>query len=804
MNPHKPSVAIFLLVSLVILSGCQPSPTPSPIVVSTAEKPTATPVTPTAAPKPTELVEEVAQPAAGLPLIDDFENAQLASGKDAFGSVGYVTWSDGSPASVSAVVVNEGEALALPEQSGPNTILKIDTTIRAGGWGGFTHAFANAALDQWVTQEWSAYEGISFWLYGNNTGGTLFVDVLDNRKEGSTGDDAERWAYPFSDDFEGWKFFEVPFDSFTRKDIGNGAPNDGFTFTQIHGYAIGAIGSVAMGAQSNYVDQVMLYGIAPIRPVDIQFVKTNYLIREGGETTIRLLLNKPADAPVTVQFTTLEGTAAPGLDFLLPSDATIIFAPGQTTANFKIPSVNDTLAEGLEKTVLILTNPTGAVLNPQSRAILTLRDDEELDPALLSDFNEAPPFQTSAGVSLTPITVAAESAMTQPGQVDVENILEVTTDGIGTFGPMYGEAQDWSRQMGLRFWFYGTNSGEDVTVELLDNRSANTAEVSPQDWTVIWSDEFDDAAGMPPDPGIWKPEIGDGYLNGLTGWGNGELEYYTSDPKNVATDGEGHLVISALKLDEASTLRCWYGPCQYTSARLITWGRMETAFGRVEARLKLPHGQGLWPAFWMLGTNLETAGWPQAGEIDIMENIGREPMITHGTLHGPGYSGGQAFGAEYDLAEKVSDDFHVYAIEWTPDQIRWFVDDVNFFSASPADIPGGADWVYNHPFFIILNVAVGGAWPGNPDKTTTFPQTMLVDYVRVYGAEDTSERFSTTFTDNFTGWQEVLVPFSDFRRSINQPRNAPNDGLNLEIWGYQLRLPQGTFYLDKLRLVGAE
>ncbi|HNB53050.1 MAG TPA: family 16 glycosylhydrolase, partial [Anaerolineales bacterium] len=309
-------------------------------------------------------------------------------------------------------------------------------------------------------------------------------------------------------------------------------------------------------------------------------------------------------------------------------------------------------------------------------------------------------------------------------------------------------------------------------------------------------------AGTPPDPGVWKPEVGDGFLNGLTGWGNGELEYYTAE--NAATDGEGNLAITALELDDSSPLQCWYGPCQYTSSRLITWGRLEPTFGRIEARLKLPQGQGIWPAFWMLGANLDEVPWPQSGEIDIMENIGKEPTTVHGTIHGPGYSGGQGVGGGYDLGVNVYDDFHTYAIEWTTDQIRWYVDDVNFFSASPNEIPGGAEWVYNHSFFIILNLAVGGAWPGNPDDTTTFPQTMLVDYVRVYGAEDSSERFTATFTDNFTGWQEITLPFADFTRSADQPPTAPDDGLNLEIWGYRFVFPAGTFYLDKLRLVGAE
>jgi beta-glucanase (GH16 family) len=181
-------------------------------------------------------------------------------------------------------------------------------------------------------------------------------------------------------------------------------------------------------------------------------------------------------------------------------------------------------------------------------------------------------------------------------------------------------------------------------------------------------------------------------------------------------------------------LTCWYGPCQYTSARLITKGKFDLKFGRFEARIKIPRGQGVWPAFWLLGNDIDTVGWPKCGEIDIMENIGREPSTVHGTIHGPGYSGSKGIGAPFKLADNAvfADDFHVYAVEWTANEIRWYVDGVKHESAEPRNLPAGARWVFDHPFFIILNLAIGGEWPGSPDNTTTFPQTMLVDYVRVY------------------------------------------------------------------------
>ena len=154
--------------------------------------------------------------------------------------------------------------------------------------------------------------------------------------------------------------------------------------------------------------------------------------------------------------------------------------------------------------------------------------------------------------------------------------------------------------------------------------------------------------------------------------------------------------------------------------------------------MKLPSGQGVWPAFWLLGGDIETVGWPACGEIDAMENIGREPTQVHGTIHGPGYSGANAIGAPYALPGSVrfADDYHIFAVEWEQGEIRWYVDGKLYETRKKADLPVGAKWVYDHPFFIILNLAVGGDWPGNPDETTAMPQTMMVDYVRAYQRAD--------------------------------------------------------------------
>jgi beta-glucanase (GH16 family) len=241
-------------------------------------------------------------------------------------------------------------------------------------------------------------------------------------------------------------------------------------------------------------------------------------------------------------------------------------------------------------------------------------------------------------------------------------------------------------------------------------------------WRLVWSDEFEGPAGAAPDPGKWQHDVGGG------GWGNRELEFHTARRENSALDGQGHLAITARR--EA------YMGREYTSARMNTAGKFEQAYGRFEARIQLPAGAGIWPAFWMLGANIAQAPWPACGEIDIMELSGREPAVSHGSLHGPGYSGGNPLTRSYRLPDGATfpADFHLFAVEWEEGAIRFYVDEQLFQTRTPADLAGqaGKTWVFDHPFFLILNVAVGGTFPGPPDDSTPFPQTMLVDYVRVY------------------------------------------------------------------------
>jgi beta-glucanase (GH16 family) len=260
--------------------------------------------------------------------------------------------------------------------------------------------------------------------------------------------------------------------------------------------------------------------------------------------------------------------------------------------------------------------------------------------------------------------------------------------------------------------------------ELSHNRTPFPRVADSRSWTQIWADEFNGPTGSGVDPHKWVLETGGG------GWGNNELEYYTDRLQNAYLEN-GVLVIKAIK----ETYTGSDGVTRnYTSARLKTQGKFEQAYGRFEARIKIPYGQGIWPAFWMLGSDIPQVGWPQCGEIDIMENIGKEPSIVHGTIHGPGYSGDAGIGAAYSLPnrERFADTYHIYAVEWEPRAIRWYVDGNLYKTITPADLPARASWVFNHPFFLLLNVAVGGKWPGNPDTSTVFPQVMLVDYVRVY------------------------------------------------------------------------
>ncbi len=472
-------------------------------------------------------------------VVDDFERGLPLAEDDSGTAIGYDPWGDTAEnVQLAAAQLISDAALALPIHADTaNTVLAVHYDIAS--WGGFSHVFNDGS--KWTTADWRPYNALSFWLYGNDTGGTIQVEIFDNRNPDRSGDTAERFYYRILDNYTGWQQFTIPFELFQRRTDfqPDGAPDDGLGLDAVSGYAMGF--PVGTGPQTAYVDDV---GLAQ-----------------------------------------LDNTSA----------------------------------------VII-----------------------------------------SSGAAMTEDTVMIDSTIT---------------------------------------W---------------DSR----------DWNLLWSDEFDGEAGTPPNPDNWNYDLGG------SGWGNNELEFYTDSTDNASLDGSGNLAIVARE-DDTGERACHYGTCRYTSARLLTWHKFAFTYGRVEARIKIPRGQGIWPAFWMLGTNIGQIGWPKSGEIDIMENIGREPQTVHGTVHGPGYSGADGIGRPYAINQDFADDFHVYAIDWDPDSIRWYVDGNLYNVFTPKDL-GSREWVYDHDFFILLNVAVGGYWPGNPDDTTEFPQTMLVDYVRVYQLADGS------------------------------------------------------------------
>jgi beta-glucanase (GH16 family) len=245
-----------------------------------------------------------------------------------------------------------------------------------------------------------------------------------------------------------------------------------------------------------------------------------------------------------------------------------------------------------------------------------------------------------------------------------------------------------------------------------------TAAADPVGWQTTFDDEFDGPAGTPPDPGRWQPDIGG------TGWGNNELQFYT--PRgNAFLDGQGHLVIEARPA--SADLNCWYGRCEYSSGKVTTHATFSQAYGRFEARIMAPGEPGLLPAFWMLGDNIDHVRHPAEGEIDVVETVGNQANRVQQHAHGPGLDFGYAYGLP---AGQTITGWHTYAIEWSPDRIDWLVD--GSVTRTLLRDQAGGGWVFDHPFFILLDLAVGGDWPGPPNDQTHFPARLLVDYVRVF------------------------------------------------------------------------
>jgi beta-glucanase (GH16 family) len=234
-----------------------------------------------------------------------------------------------------------------------------------------------------------------------------------------------------------------------------------------------------------------------------------------------------------------------------------------------------------------------------------------------------------------------------------------------------------------------------------------------------WSHEFEGPAGAPPDATVWDAERGGG------GWGDDQKQFYTAPPANAVLTGDG-LAITA-RADAAV-------PGGISSARLTTRGKVALRYGRFAARIRVPSGLGVWPAFWMLGTDIDEVGWPACGEIDVMEHVGSDPTAVFGTVHGSGYAGvGRGIGRRHPSGSILADDFHIYGVDWGRDHVAWHLDGREYFRVTPESLPG--PWPFDHFFFLILNLAFGGRWPGNDPAPSSLPAGMLVDWVRVTGTE---------------------------------------------------------------------
>ena len=851
-------------------------------------------------------------------VVIDFEDGFPPSGTDTASGVplGFFNF-QGAGSTISIGTVATPPAPVLFELGPDNQVM--DVTMDVGSFAGFIHTFADESNSTWTPRDWSAYEGFAFWFYGQGTGTTMFVDLLENRNPGSTSDDAERLTLEFTDDTVGWRHVQVPFADITHKEIGNGAPNDGFTGREMHGWALGALNTP--GEVTWYVDGVSLYGRAGSIPLATQWSENVFSIEEGETGQIRVRLNRPmveGDDPVTVDYSTEPFNAIEGREYTPVSGSLTFEVGGPQEQAVDVTTFEDDKFEGDERVILRLSDPVNATLGTIRQASILIRDDDPFDPLLLDDFERYPwLFDTTGDVALdnpelvagapAGATVAVASAAQQalpppvPGQGDYERVLQadvpysvdvtingavcnpgrgvtnvvvhgseslpvdridhttlvvngltetqqrrgepvrrvddvdgdgvddlivhvrvpsdnslcdgasvmvtgMTNDGrsIGTpssISRTFAGPRDWTDGQAVSFWWHGAGTGDRVTLEVLDNEAPDPG---PDGWEMVWSDEFDAPAGTPPSPENWGYEIGDVTPDGKNGWGNEERQYYTDSTDNVRHDGDGNLEI--VLREAAGDLECYYGTCEYTSGRLLSWHRAEFQYGRIESRVKVPEGSGLWPAVWSLGTDIDYNPWPGAGEIDIMEYVGRLPNEIFGTIHGPGYSGGQSFGSVVDTGEPVFEDYHTYAVEWQPDLIRWYFDGELYHTATPADVAPNP-WVFDKPFFLLLNQAIGGNFGGtiDPDIGELLPATTEIDYVRVYQAPDTAERFEASFVDDVEGWREVTIPFTELTRSEEQPAGAPDDGLSLdEVNGYGLRISDGIasgrVWVDEVRV----
>lgn len=751
------------------------------------------------------------EPAPDYTAVIDFETPLVLADPEASPPLGWFTaqGTDNVPSFERVVAADR------PGAAAENQALEIG--LDASSWAVLIDAFTEGG--EWAAQDWSAYGGLGFWMKGANSGAPLFVDLLDNRSPDSVIDDAERFTVTFADDWNGWRFVQFSFEDFVRKNVNNGAPDDGFTLSEMHGFAIG-IEPAAGRSPILQIDDVAVFGDGSARPVVASFPATSFAVSEGEDAEVVVALSRASEQEVTVSYATEAETdrlsAAPGRDYV-ETAGTVTIPAGERTGTIPISTLDDAKYEGDETFVVRMGEVVGAEQAPTTITRVRIVDNENAaDFAhLIDDFEQGTEgLMPSGDAVLDTRGIEAGTSEGYEGQAGYESVLDIT--GSGGYERSFAEPEDWSESDGIGLWYRGLGDGQPVTV------TVNEGEIQPtsvEDWTLAWEDDFNGETGSAPDSRYWTHEIG-GH-----GWGNDELQYYTDSTDNAAHDGEGNLVITMREVEDpaSSGLNCWYGPCEYTSARLITENKVELKHGRIETRVKLPDGEaGIWPAFWALGSDFREVDWPQTGEIDVMEFVGKLPNEVFGTIHGPGYSGGASIGDIHDFGENLGGEWMTFSVEWEENVIRWYAqrdgaEAVQFFEVTPEGVAPN-EWVFEHPFFFIANMAIGGNFGGPLSPDLTFPQEYALDYVRVYQAPDTAERFEATFTDDTEGWRFVEVPFTQFTRSGEQPEGALDDGLNLtSVQGYALSVgeappmqaralavqaaPAGSVSIDQVQLL---
>jgi beta-glucanase (GH16 family) len=366
-------------------------------------------------------------------------------------------------------------------------------------------------------------------------------------------------------------------------------------------------------------------------------------------------------------------------------------------------SINPTsIVEGNQGITLLQVNITSSIAADESIEISYSTSDGTAKSG--TDFN-----QVNSGLAVIPA-----------GGTSIPINIEILTDEVMEFTETFiiNITNTGGLQINTDKVTISINDDDDDSYIIEKDAEGYITPDSYTDMTLVWSDEFNESLI---NTNNWTFEIGDGCPN-ICGWGNNELQNYTDEGENARIE-DGKLIITAIE---------GFGTNSYTSARMITKDKQEFQYGRIDIRAKLPEGQGIWPAIWMLGYNIDEVGWPVCGEIDIMELVGHHPKTSHGTAHFDA-GGHQMKGGYYLISDNFSEEFHVFSIFWERDIIRWYVDYHKFFELKATDV--GITYPFNNPYFFILNIAVGGDWPGDPDETTVFPQEMHIDYVRVFQQE---------------------------------------------------------------------